>query len=356
MKTKLFQWVMLCFVFSIGMVFLLVGMSGIMKDTRSSFLRDFPPHPVLEGDTLNITYNSYYIAGGTPHRVYLGNYISPLHLLEVDLETLDTTKVSLRVAGIMDQKFWSVRVHVDSPYFFVSDGAVPRIYQGHVDTWEASRFAGDSIYFRGIAPIGWGMFALKTLGGFPRQNVLATLTSDYPTFRFTDSVLVKQVDGIFCTDGMLHTDPVSKQLIYVYHYRNDFFVLDTNLVVQLHGQTIDTTSTAKLTVATITSTDEYTLASPPLLVNKRSCVSGQRLFVNSGVLSRNQLRNGFDAGEVIDVYDLRNGEYAFSFYIYNFWENKRMTDVGAYGSRMVVLYGNILRVFSLRPRYFPMLD
>lgn len=353
MKKKTLLLVIVCFLLSNGTVYLLIAMSGILKDTRNSFLRDFPPHPVLEGDTLNIRYNSYYIAGGTPHRVYLGNYVSPLHLLEVDLETLDTTKVSLRVAGIMDQKFWSVRVKVDSPYFFVSDGAVPRIYQGSVDTWRASRFAGDSIHFRAMAPIGWGKFALKTLDGTPRQNVLATLTSSIPSYRFTDSVLIKQVDGIFCTDGMLHVDPSSKQLVYVYHYRHDFFVLDTNLVVRLRGQTIDTVGRAKLTVATIASTDEYTLSSPPLLVNKRSCVSEQRLFVNSRLLSRNQLRNGFDAGEVMDVYDLRSGKYQFSFYIYNFWGSRRMTDVGVYGDRMVVLYGSLLRVFSLRPKYFP---
>jgi hypothetical protein len=137
MNKKLVMWVVGCFAISLAAVVFLFVMSGVMKDKHNSFLRQFPPHPIMEGDTLNIRYNSYYVAGGTPHTVYLGNYKAPLHMLVVNTARLDTQHVRLNVKGIHDQKFWAARIKVDSPYYYLTDGAIPVMFKGKVGDWNA---------------------------------------------------------------------------------------------------------------------------------------------------------------------------------------------------------------------------
>jgi hypothetical protein len=335
-------------------VLVLFGLSRDLRHTHGSFLREFPPHPALEGDTLNLGYNAYYIAGGTAHTLYMANYAAPLHMLVVSLATLDTQHVSLNIRGIFDQKFWSVRVKVDSPYFFVTDGAVPRIFRGKVDTWHAERFPFDETsYYRDIVPVTRDLYAVKTLRGNPPQNVIGLIKSASPHFAFNPNILSKQIDGLFCTDGMLLFDNEFANLVYLYYYRNEFFVLDTSLNLTYRAHTIDTVSKARIKVATLNSNGDHVMAAPPLFVNKRSCVSGNRLFVNSNIVSRNQSDGAFADGEVIDVYELGNGAYQFSFYIYNYWRAKRMIEFNVYGDRLIVLYGKLIRIYNLSHEYFP---
>lgn len=354
MSSKIILAIVLCFTASVGVVALLFGMSGILKDKRNSFLREFPPHPITEGDTLNLRYNSYYIAGGTPHTLYLGNAKAPLHLLQVNLTTLDTIHVRLNVKGIMDQKFWSVKVQVDSPYYFVTDGAVPALFKGRVDTWKAEQFLGDSIFFRDIIPVTENSFAVKSLSGNHQENILGIIGNHAPYQIFTDKVLEKQLDGVFCTDGMLHYNAKRNELLYLYFYRNQFIVLDTTLQVKYTGCTIDTISRARIKTATVGSGHEraFTLTSPPFFVNKRSCVSGNLLFVNSNLLAKNESPNAFDSGDVIDVYALPSGDYAFSFYIYNNHGKRPMRAFNVYDNTLVVLYDHTLQKFDLVKQYF----
>ncbi|MEJ0055984.1 MAG: hypothetical protein WDN75_10200 [Bacteroidota bacterium] len=201
-----------CFIGSVTVVLILFLLSGELRDKRNSFLRQFPPRPVLEGDTLSLKFNSFYLAGLTPHTVYLGNYTAPLHMLVVNLDDLtDTLHVLLDVKGTEDKKFWSARVAVDSPYFYLYDGVVPAVYKGRVKDWHAERILTDSIYFREIVPLSPESFAVKSLSGRFGENILGKLTSTPPFQVFNDSILQKQLDGIFCTDGMLLNDVVSKK-------------------------------------------------------------------------------------------------------------------------------------------------
>src|SRR5258708_8579548 len=63
-----------CFLASCGIVGSLLFLSDHIRQRPGSFLRQFRPHPIVELESKNVGYNSYYIAGGTKHTVYLGNY------------------------------------------------------------------------------------------------------------------------------------------------------------------------------------------------------------------------------------------------------------------------------------------
>src|SRR5688572_20046758 len=47
----------------------------------NSFDRTFSPTTLVVRDTVNIQYNSYYIAGLTDHSLYLGNLTNPVHTI-----------------------------------------------------------------------------------------------------------------------------------------------------------------------------------------------------------------------------------------------------------------------------------
>jgi hypothetical protein len=51
-----------------------------------------------------------------------------------------------------------------------------------------------------------------------------------PKVSLNHELLEKQVDGVFDTDGQLLRDDITGELVYIYFYRNEFMVMDSNLV------------------------------------------------------------------------------------------------------------------------------
>jgi hypothetical protein len=352
MNKKIILWIGSCFVGSITIVFFLFLLSGQLKDKRNSFLRLFPPHPIIEGDTINIKYDTYYFAGGTPHTLYLANHKAPLHLLCVNTVTLDTQHVRLLVNGIYEHNYRTIKVMVDSPYYYVADGTVPILFKGTVTTWESSRYLKEQNYFRDITPITQSAFAVKSLSGLTSENILGKLTTWQPYHYFRDDILKKQLDGVFCTDGMMHLNEDLNLLLFIYYYRNQFLVMDTTLNLLYQGSTIDTISHAKIKTASLEKENIRTLASPQYIVNKGSETAGNWLFVNSNLLAKNEHPKAFNKADVIDLYDLQGGDYQFSFYIHAYQGRKKMNEFIVLGDNLIVRYGSIIQLHRLRSKYF----
>lgn len=346
MRKKYILCIIICFVMSLAVVVLLVAASGGLRQQPGSFLRLFPPHPALEGDVYPLGYNSYYIAGATQAHVYLGNYTAPLHLLVIDLATQDTSHIHLRVKDIETQKFWAVRVKVVPPHYYVYDGTVPVIYKGNIFDWQAERFH-DRAYFQDMEPISSNTFFVRALSRSKRENTLGKLITQEPYAEMKDGLLEKHVDGIFCTEGMLHYEKTSQQLIYLYRYRNVFITLDTNLVARTQHHTLDTIRKTNFKIETLESTGSTTFSTPPLLVNQYSCVSNNQLFVNSMMLAKNESISAHDHKAVIDVYDLASGEYIYSFYLYDYQGKEKLRGFHVSGNKLMALYNEHLQIWTL---------
>src|SRR5690606_28267369 len=337
---------------SIAVVVALIFISGVLRDRRGSFLRLFPSHPVLEKMSYDIKYNSYYLAGGTASHIYLGNTSSPLHMLVLSTSEPDTQHVRLDIEGIMDQKFWSLRIAIDSPYFYAYDGAVPRIYKGLIRDWKAKRFPHDREYFLDLVPIGPSSFFIKSLNGKTGESMLGKITTDSPYYYFDTTLLEKQVDGVFCTDGTMQRDPLRESLFYVYRYRNEYLVLDTNLNKNATGHTIDTNSHAKVRVGLLNKGKTRQLASPPQTVNVNSSAYSDWLFIQSDVPAKNEHRSARDKASVIDVYEKLSNMYLFSFYIYDHAGKERLRQFNTSSGYFVALFDTHVTIFELRSKYF----
>lgn len=352
MKKRLSISLVTCFSGSILIVAILMALSQGMQNTQGNFLRLVRSHPTKQILDIDLKVNSFYLAGSTPTRSYLGNYTSRLLVLEVEHATSDTSYHNMTADGIYTQKFWSLVTKIDSPYFFLHDGAVPRIYRGHVNDWRAERFERDKEFFVDLTPMNENSIAIRSMTGDDHHSVLGTISSGHPDWIFNQSVLVKQRDGFFCTDGYLQYDKSSGHLVWLYRYRNEYIVLDSSLTPLHTATTIDTNTVAKIETATIESSNSRVLASPPLVVNNGSAVSGDCMFVNSALTAHNEPADAQANLSTIDVYDLAERKYQFSFYIFDYSEKERLREFQVAGNKFIALFPTHLVVYELNQDYF----
>lgn len=352
MTRRHLQWVIICFAMSLGVVALLVAASKDLRQRPGSFLRMFPPHPVLEKQTLDIGHSSYYVAGGTPHTVYLGDYTSPLHVLAINLISLDTQHIRLNAEGIFDEKYWSLRVQVDSPYFYLYDGAVPRIFRGKVGEWYGHTSPKDNVYFTEMVPVGTAYYITKSIVNPEHEYQLCLVHQNPIGLEIKRDLLKKQVDGIFCKEGRISFNQEHGIVTYVYRYRNEFLIMDTLLNVLQISHTLDTNFHSKIKVDTIQSSNRYTFSAPPFSINKFSFSAGNDLFILSSLLAKNEHKNMHKKASVIDVYNTLTGDYRFSFYIFHH-QNKHITrEFAVFGDHLLALQGKYIQFMSLSHDYF----
>jgi hypothetical protein len=321
-RKKIYTILLICTVCGIGFVALLFTISerGLHRD--NSFIRRFPGHPAIKAKELDLTYSSYYIAGADNGQIYLGNTEAPLHL--VILDTTLQEKQTIRMALDQDSlPFRFVQLRVIPPHFFLADGMVPYIGRGNTTDWKARSILNAPAYFARIEPIDSTNLLIRAISSETKEHVLGKISLlDTSKVALSHELLQKQVDGMFDTDGVMQYNRQLEKLVYTYHYRNQYIVADDELQLNLLGKTIDTVSRAQIKVGSIASKNQHKMAAPALTVNRYSATYGDYLFVNSNLIGRYESIDMWDQASVIDVYNLVENTYEFSFYVYHIGENK----------------------------------
>lgn len=312
---------------------------------RSSFDRRFAKDgPLIPNASVDLGFNSFYLAGATSRKIYLGNYTAPFHLEIFERSLNDSLHVRIKLKGIDSivsaRRF---RITVDSPYFFLQHGIMPVLLRGTLQSWEASPFMPDSgYYFVDGVPISGSSFALRSFSEYYGGFQLARKTAiDTPYFKFNPSLLERQGEGIFSVEGRLLFSKSLQQVVYLYTYRNQYVVADTNLNFCYRGNTIDTFSTAQVKVVNVKPEGRSILASPPFVINGKSAIDDSLLFVQSNLLSRNGSAQRFRNSSVIDVYNIARGTYLYSFYIPDY-RGVRLSDFLVRGRSVIALFGPYL--------------
>ena len=153
--------ILLIGILSALIVLVLFFLSEEQVHRNNSLLRRYPHHPITAIKGIPVQYNSYYVAGFSKGRIYLGNSTAPLHLLSID--TTLTSKKSIRIV-IVDSKdyvFSSVKVNVCDSVFYISDGSIPIIYSGGTGIWKAKTLLKGKTSFSLIEPTGGNNFAFR---------------------------------------------------------------------------------------------------------------------------------------------------------------------------------------------------
>jgi len=342
---KRFIYAGLCTLFGVLVVVALYTISNRINHRANGFVRLLPPHvadPVKIFDTQSA---SFYISGVTGNKVYLSHYRYPDFLMEVDVTTGDTMVHRLNIILGNKKLALSAKVFVDSPFIHIMDGTTGGIFKGGLGDG-ILRYDSAFTNFTASQPVSASSFVLRTVNLQLHRNVLLRQAGD--SLAPHNDILQKQVDGIFCTDGTLSYDAAMGKLVYVYNYRNQLIYMDTALQVLYRGRTIDTISQVKLKVDTIRSENKVTISSPPLTVNKQTCISNGLLFIHSALKANNEDTRSFDRASVIDVYNLNsNGKYLCSFYLPDYM-GKKIRDFRVVNDHLVAQYDHWLYIYKLR--------
>jgi len=303
-----------------AVVALFLSSEHIIKK-ENSFIRRFGQHPIRDEKAVDLEINSYYFAGMTDGQIYLGNSTAPLLITQIDTALTNKKAVKIELDNV-DHSFRYIQLQVKPPHFYFYDGTVPVIYRGHLGDTTAHTVSINDCYFSQLQVIDSVNFAFRAQSSQTKSWVLGTLNLEAaPNIRLAQSLLEKQVDGIFDTDGQLLYDDASRELVYIYYYRNQFLIMDQELNLLQELNTIDTASRAKVQVRTL-SDGRHKMDAPRLQVNKASMVHRQVLFNVSNLMGRFESRELWNRTSVIDLYRTNQQEYLGSFYVHDRGKDK----------------------------------
>src|SRR5690606_31627161 len=136
------------------------------------------------------------------------------------------------------------------------------------DKWFGRTLMKDNVYFSRFFPVDTSQFVMRTIDGHTRQNILASYEYKDGILKKNPDLLQAQIDGVFDTDGQLLYNWDFKKFIYIYYYRNQYFVFDKELILEKRVRTIDTVTKAILEIHHISSTGQNKLSPNSLRVNK----------------------------------------------------------------------------------------
>lgn len=321
-----------------GMVVGLFLSSEHIIKKENNFTRRFGQHPIRDEITFDLDANSYYFAGIAGGQVYLGNVTAPLMLTTVDTALTGKTAIKVRLDDTI-HPFRNIQVKVKPPHFYLYDGSVPVIYRGRLGDSLARTVSYADAYFSQLEIIDSVHFAIRTQRAGTNEHVLGKLAlEDTPKIVLNHTLLEKQVDGVFDTDGQLLRDDITGELVYIYFYRNEFLVMDSSLRLSRRLHTIDTISRAQVRVRSL-SDGRHKMEAPPMQVNKRSVVHNRMLFNESNLMGKYEPRKMWQRASIIDMYSADRQEYLGSFYVHNRGSHK-MARMIVTDEHLFVLSGN----------------
>jgi hypothetical protein len=339
------QLAFMCVISTGTIVGLFLSSENIIKK-ENNFTRRFLLHPVLEDKVLDLGINSYYFAGAYQDKIYLGNLTAPLILTTVDTSMSVRSNVKVNLDN-SDHKFRNLQLQVKAPYYYLYDGSVPVIYRGGLHDSLARTISYRDAYFTQMVVVDSVTFAIRTQNRQDRRYTLGSLNIlQNPKVQLQRTLLEKQIDGVFDSDGRLIPSAGSNNLIYTYSYRNQFLVLDDRMKLIRKLKTIDSTSVAKIQTQQL-SDGRHKMTAPPLTVNKTNTAYGHLLFNQSNLVGKHEAVKAWKNAAIIDIYRIDKHEYVGSFYIQN-RKNNTMSSMLATDKYLYVLIGNELVRYKFR--------
>lgn len=319
---------------------------------NNSFIRRYPHHPVVMIKGYDIKYDSYYIAGAANGRIYLGNATAPRQILVLDTLLTGAKTLRVQVKGKQDYPFKSVQVRVKFPYFYLADGTVPVIYRGEISDWIATPLTNIKNYFSAFEPIDSNLFAIRSINTAEGLNILGTLnTAERSTFKQVSGMLQKRIDGIFDTDGKLLYNYQLKKMLYVYYYRNQAIIASSDMKTFQGLKTIDTVRQVPIQFAYLHTTGEKKFAKQPPMIQQGAATYGKYLFTMSNRLGKFEAESMLKEASIIDVYDLQKSSYEFSFYLYNY-KNEKVESFQIYNNLLIGITKHYIVIYRLKSSHF----
>jgi len=160
----------------------------------------------------------------------------------------------------------------------------------------------------------------------------------------------QDVSGIE-TDGLLLYDTNSKTIIYSPFYSSQIICLDSSLNTSYKIHTIDTITQIRTKSGSAplgnTHSQSISISSPRYLITKHSCTFNGKVYLLAALKADNELFDDFINNATVDVYDLKERKYLYSFYIPLF-NGERTSQFSVFDKTLIALYKSSIVVYNLK--------
>lgn len=294
---------------------LLVGYNALSQKEQD-FRRYFDSIKVVESGGRKLQTNSFIILQVDQGKMLLHSSVAQRLMMQIDLRTLDTMSFIVPDGELKQIKFEDPRVVMSENILVIADAST-HVMLRSTDARSGIFTKNEIPQFSLIIPASDTTFVFRTYSSLAQQDILSWIDISNGEQGYGKSILEKQVDGVFCVDGILLFNKSLRRIVYVYYYRNEFITADAQLKHVARGHTVDQTHLASIQVDTYERNGERTTTfkSPPRFVNNRCATDGNYLYVVSNVRAKNQEREAFDNNYTVDRYNLITMNYEGSFYL-----------------------------------------
>src|SRR5690606_34281205 len=221
MKKKISYIVLTIVISSLVVIGLFVSSEHIMK-RENPFVRRFMPHPITEVKGIELPYNSYYIAGYSKGKLYLGNFTAPLHGLIINYPQLLTDTLELKMDDIHTYDFSAIKWHILNDTVLLNDYTLGAFYRGNQKDRlhrEQTRYVPE---YSLAVPMSQTRYALRTFNSKKNNVQLSIFDITKDSVWSTDGNLDEdhQPKDLFSNDGMLLYNSELEKILYVFYYKN----------------------------------------------------------------------------------------------------------------------------------------
>lgn len=282
--------------------------------------------------------NYYYFTGKQKGKLLISDH----RLKQVNIQTYSIPKdknvQSLLIANMEAQKL-----------FFLA-GNAKKAFVGHVSKPAVTTYEIPDNYYYLAVPVSDHTIIVKGIDSatkadhvFKKYDLLSSM------LKYEKNLSPRMHDGGISDDGILTYDTATHLLVYIRYYSNKITCFDTSLRLIYHSKTIDTFITPNMygvRTRTISGEPSFSPVGPPDNINFLASVSEGKLYVNSLVKADNEDTKTFRKHSVVDVYNIANGKYTYSFYVPTI-NGKHMTSFKIFRDRLVAIYGNTVVLYAL---------
>ncbi len=291
-----------------------------VDDNQGAFKRNMKEPLNTKYQILKFPMNNYYLAGSYGDSLFLANHKTPLLLSTI---TPEFNSIKLDTIRLNNYKydFVSVSINVLYPYFSVSDGKVPVIFEGKLPSLMAYETGINRLYFSRFYMLEPQKYVFKTMLVKTKESELGILNTAKKEYQIFPDALQKKTDGIFDTDGDLTLDHQNRKIVYTHYYRSEMITADFNFRNIERKRMIDSLSHIAIKTQNLKNGQQKLLRSSSV-INRAQTVYDNKFYNVSNIRGKDESikvsRNNF----IIDVYNNQTKQYLYSFYIRNHDKDK----------------------------------
>jgi len=295
---------------------LLIVFYPLTKNNQGNFKRQIINPLLSNSHTLYFPADNYYFAGNQGDTLFLGHRKTPL-LLSTIKPSFNSIKVDTIKLDKYNYPFRNVSINVLYPYFSVSDGKVPVIFEGRFPSLNAYDTGINRLYFSRLFALEPKQYVFKTMLLKTKKSELGILNTSFKKYLIVPDILKTKADGVFDVDGNLTIDRNNRQINYTLLYQNKTITADFDLKnIQINNTLLDISSNDAITTKTL-KTGQTKLLKAPLEINLAQTIFNNKFYNVSKVRGKDESFMEFRKKDVIDVYDSQTKKYLYSFYIKN---------------------------------------